>query len=153
MKKIKLFHVISSLLIGLSVSLIGSYPALAKLIEDRAETQKDIIHLNQELYNAMINRDFSALQELLTSDFELYSPTGEVLRKQEWIKLIQKRVLEFDKVELLATDFQGNQSSGLLRVDGEFFGIERDNVVVEMNIRTISNQAERQIKCIVIKEV
>ncbi|HDL5722787.1 TPA: nuclear transport factor 2 family protein, partial [Mannheimia haemolytica] len=121
--------------------------------EERAKKHQDILDLNRELYSAMVNRDFSALQTLLSDDFELYSSTGEVIDKQEWIKLIQKRVLEFDKVDLLSTDFQGNQSSGLLRVNGEFFGIERDNVVVEMNIRTIVRNTERQIKCIVIKEV
>lgn len=153
MKKIKLFHVISSLLIGLSVSLIGSYPALAKLLEDRAETQKDIIHLNQELYNAMINRDFSALQELLTNDFEIYLINGDVIRKQEWIKLIQKGVLEFSKMENLTSDFQGNQSSNILKSSGEFFGSKTTDIVVELNIRTIIKNSERQIKCIVVKEV
>ncbi|MEE3700890.1 nuclear transport factor 2 family protein [Mannheimia haemolytica] len=152
MRKIKLLHVILSLILGLSAAAIGSYPAIKEIGEERAKKHQDILDLNRELYSAMVNRDFSALQTLLSDDFELYSSTGEVIDKQEWIKLIQKRVLEFDKVDLLSTDFQGNQSSGL-RVNGEFFGIERDNVVVEMNIRTIVRNTERQIKCIVIKEV
>lgn len=153
MRKIKLLHVISSLVLGISAAAIGSYPAIKSIEVERTKKQQDILELNKELYDAMVNRDFSTLQILLSDDFELYSSTGEVIDKQEWIKLIQKRVLEFEQVDLLSTDFQGNQSSGLLRVNGEFFGIERDNVVVEMNIQTIVRNAGRQIKCIVIKEV
>ncbi len=153
MKKVKFWQPIIAVCLGLSASIAGSYPAIKSIQAERSETQAEIVALNHQLHNALLHRDFPALQELLADDFEVHVNSGIVLSKQEWIKNIQRQNLNYADIEELKTfDFQGNQFSSLSNVSGEFCGVESASLV-EATITTVERKDKRQIKRLVIKKL
>ncbi len=153
MKKVKFWQPVIAVLLGLSASIVGSYPAIQSIKAEREMTQAEIIELNHQLHNALLYRDFPALQLLLSDDFEVHVGAELVLTKQEWIKNIQKQNVKYSDIEELKTfNFQGNQFSSLSNVSGEFCGVESASLV-EATITTVERKEKRQIKRLIIKKV
>lgn len=153
MKKVKFWQPVITIFFGLSVSIAGSYPAIKSIKAEREVTHSEIIELNHHLYDALLYRDFPALQNLLSDDFEVHINSGLVLSKQEWIKNIQKYNLNYSDIEELKTfNFQGNQFSSLSNISGEFCGVDSAGLV-EATITTVERKDKRQIKRLIIKKV
>ncbi len=153
MKKVKFWQPVIAVLLGLSASIAGSYPAIQSIKAEREMTQAEIIELNHQLHDALLYRDFPALQALLSDDFEVHVSSGIVLSKQEWIKNIQKHNLNYSDIEELKTfNFQGNQFSSLSNISGEFCGVDSASLV-EATITTVERKDKRQIKRLIIKKV
>ena len=153
MKKVKFWQPVIAVLLGLSASIAGSYPAIKSIQAERSETQAEIVELNHQLLDALLYRDFPALQTLLSDDFEVHVGADLVLTKQEWIKNIQKQNVKYSDIEELKTfNFQGNQFSSLSNVSGEFCGVESASLV-EATITTVERKDKRQIKRLVIKKL
>lgn len=152
MKKIKMWQPIAAVILGLSASVVASYPAIKMIQNGRAIEREEILDLDKALRDALVKRDIPALQELLAHDFELYTINQGVLSKGEWIRNIQKGGMSYTTFE--ANDmpqFEGHQMRNTASVSGEFWGIEAVDYPIEFSIRTIERKDKRQIKCIVVK--
>ncbi|WP_373766879.1 nuclear transport factor 2 family protein [Glaesserella sp.] len=153
MKKVKFWQPIIAVLLGLSASIAGSYPAIQSIKAEREMTKAEIVELNHQLHNALLHRDFPALQALLADDFEIHVGSDLVLSKQEWIKNIQKKNANYSEIQELSNfDFQGNQFTSLSNVSGEFCGVESASLV-EATITTVERKDKRQIKRLIIKKL
>ncbi|WP_303818464.1 nuclear transport factor 2 family protein [Actinobacillus minor] len=154
MKRIKFWHPIAAVLLGLSLSVAASYPAIKIIQTERAQQQSEIIELDLALRKALIEHDIPALQNLLAEDFEIYTVNQGVLSKGEWIRNIQRNMVNYTQVKELETpQIQGNQISVLSEVSGEFWGIEAQDKPVQTTIRLVERKDKLQIKCVVIKLV
>ncbi|AUI65059.1 MULTISPECIES: nuclear transport factor 2 family protein [Glaesserella] len=153
MKKVKFWQPILAIFLGLSASVAGSYPAIKSIKAEREITQTEIIELTQQLHDALLHRDFPQLQALLADDFEVHVGSELVLSKQEWIKNIQRKNVNYGEIETLRNfDFQGNQFTNLSNVSGEFCGVESESLV-EATITTVERKDKRQIKRLIIKKL
>lgn len=81
MRKIKIWYPIAAVLLGLSVSVAASYPAIKNIKAERAQTKEDVIKLDKALRAALVKHDFAKVSELLSDDFELYTIRHGVSRK------------------------------------------------------------------------
>lgn len=152
MKKIKMWQPIAAVLLGLSVSVAASYPAIKMIQNDRTVERAEVIDLDKALREALIKRDIPALQELLADDFELYTINQGVLSKGEWIRNIQKGGMNYTTfTSNNLPRFEGHQMLNTAEVSGQFWGIEAVNYPIELSIRTVERKAKRQIKCMVVK--
>lgn len=149
--KIKLWHVLVSMLLGVGVSLAATYPAVYRLKTTRAEEFKEIQHLNEILKQAVLNRDFATMQSILSDDFELYTPTRGVFDKQTWIKNIQKNAIRYESLrELKQAELQGTQFTTYPEISGTFFG-DSGAWQVQSTISTVEYGDTTKIKRIVLK--
>lgn len=152
MKKIKIWQPVAAVLLGLSASVLASYPAIKMIQNDRSIEREEIIDLDKALRDALVKRDIPALQELLADDFELYTISEGVLSKGEWIRNIQKGGMNYTTFAANGTpEFEGHKMRSTMEVTGEFWGVEAVNYPIELSIRTVERKDKRQIKCMVVK--
>lgn len=152
MKKIKMWQPIAAVLLGLSASVVASYPAIKMIQSDRSIERKEVLDLDAALREALVKRDIPALQELLADDFELYTINQGVLSKGEWIRNIQKGGMSYTTFAASNLPrFEGHQMRNTMEVSGEFWGVEAVNYPIELSIRTVERKDKRQIKCMVVK--
>lgn len=153
MKKLKLWHVLFSIGIGLGTATVASYPAVKDLQVARAETFKQMSKLKAQLNKAVMDRDFAKLQQILAEDFELYTSGGEVISKQNWIKNIQKGAMNYASFSRSSKENElvGYQFTVQESVRGSFFGMAENNYNIEMTITTVQNGDHHQIKRMSVK--
>lgn len=154
MKKIKLYHVLFSLALGAATVAAASYPALHSIRAARAQDLAEMQILDERLHQALVARDYEALQRLLSDDFELYTIRGDVLNKQEWIKNIQKSGMNYTNIHELGRRMKGSQLVSTSMISGSFWGME-GSWKIEATITSIDtkDRSNCQIKKLVVKDV
>ena len=155
MRKVKLWYPIAAVLLGLSVSVLASYPAIKSIKAERAETKADIIRLDKALRAALVKNDIEAIKDLLSDDFELYTINHGVFDKKKWIDEISSGRMNYMQFSNNRdTALQGKQISNVVEITGNFWGYQADHYPVEMSIRAIELKNGKQlIKCITLKDV
>lgn len=155
MRKIKIWYPIAAVLLGLSVSVAASYPAIKNIKAERAQTKEDVIKLDKALRAALVKHDFAKVSELLSDDFELYTIRHGVFDKAQWLAELESGRMSYTEfANNRGTAFQGKQVSNVVEISGNFWGYEAENYPVEMSIRAVETQGKRhRIKCITVKDV
>lgn len=152
MKRMKIYHVLFSLLLGIGTVAVASYPALKSIREERRQDLEELIKLDDRLHYALVSRDFSALHKILSDDFELYTANGEVLSKGEFIRNIQKGGIDYDHIFETGARIKGNQLVRTNIISGKFWGIEGTwNIEATITAIDTSNRSYCKIKKVALK--
>lgn len=154
MKKLKFWYPLAAVVFGMGVSIAASYPAIKNIKAERAQTQHDILNLDNALNEALLKKDLDRIADLLSDDFELYTITHGVLNKAQFLEEIRSGKVsytEFSNKRMIM--FKGKQVSAVVNISGNFWGYQADNYPVEMSIRAMEYKDKQRIKCITVKDV
>ena len=152
MRKVKLWYPIAAVLLGLSVSVLASYPAIKGIKAERAQTKTEIVKLDRALQTALLNHDLEAMKSILSDDFELYTINNGVFTKDRWIHELASGGMTYTDFSNNRSTIQGKQISNIVEITGSFWGNDVDHYPVEMSIRAIEVKGGKHlIKCITVK--
>lgn len=154
MKKVKFWYPIAAVFLGVSVSVLASYPAIKEIKAEREEARTNIIELDRALQAALVAQDFETVSDLLSNDFELYTINRGVLNKAQWLEELKSGRMSYQEFSNNQTaGFQGKQFSNIVEISGNFWGKEADHYPVEMTIRAVEHKEKYRIKCVTVKDV
>ncbi|WGE33580.1 nuclear transport factor 2 family protein [Actinobacillus genomosp. 1] len=147
--KLTFKQIFLSLFLGIALSFTASLPVITNA-EAKQEQQEKVIHVYEELNNALVNPNFETLQRLLSDDFQLVTKQ-DTLTKQEWIKNIQEGGLKYCAITESKIKSKGyNELLVTARILGDMWD-NKGSWNVKFDIDTKQNGTKLQITKIVIK--
>lgn len=154
MKKVKLKHILLSLIFGTSTSLLWSLPILQNIHQKAlSTTQEDVEKIYYQLNTALVEKDIVELQKLLADGFQLETSRGELLSKKEWIQRIQNGTIKynlFSKNEVTAIGRNSAAVSSILM--GEIWN-NRDTWKIVFHLEIVRKGQNVQIQKLIAKSV
>lgn len=154
MKKVKLRHVLFSLIFGIAASTLWSIPILQNIQQKNLlTTQEDIAKISAELNQALVNTDIVGLQKLLADGFQLETNRGETFLKQEWIRRIQLGIFRYNMFSTNEVKALGRNSAAVSAIImGEILN-NRDTWKVMFHFEIVRKGQNVQIQRMVAKSV
>lgn len=154
MKKVKLRHILLSLIFGIAASVMWSWPILQDIHKKALlTTQEDVEGIYRELNVALINKDIVGLQKLLADGFQFETSRGEFISKKEWIQNIQSgkmRYSLFSKNEVTAIGRNSASVSSIIM--GEIWE-NRDTWKVVLHLEIVRKGKNIQIQRLISKSI
>lgn len=154
MKKVKLKHILLSLLFSIVTSTMWSLPILQDIqLKTLQTTQADVEKIYRELNIALIKADLISLQKLLADGFQLETSRGDIISKREWIRGIQNgtmRYSQFSKNEVQALGRNSAAVSSIMM--GEIWN-SRDTWKIMFHLEIVRKGKNVQIQRMVAKSV
>lgn len=154
MKKVRLKHIVFSLLFGVAVSVFWSMPILQSIQQKAlSTTQEDVEKIYKELNLALMNMDIVRLQKLLADGFQLETSRGDILSKKEWIQNIQNNTMRYSQFFKNEVQAIGRNSAAVSSiVMGEIWN-SRDTWKIVFHLEIVRKGQNVQIQRMVAKSV